>query len=88
MFGVSRTEVIEAGGQFSLTFIPGKYTLEVTASDDGVKFQFLGAKEPECFNLSEEWKIHSKTCTLTIQGQLVLTNTTGREIVTIKARRH
>ena len=88
---VSELRTIGEGAALSYSLPAATYAIEVTSSNNGVVVSWLGGSGPGCAT-SAEVKIYQTTCTLSIQGQLVITIPTtfglgGAENVSIRATR-
>lgn len=64
---------------------PGKYKLEMTASDDGADIEWVGGGCPK----TQPMRQATMTCEMPRQGQLIITNTTvfglGKQVsITVK----
>jgi len=85
---VSESKTLADGTQLSYTLSAGTYSVEVTSSNNGVVVSWLGGSGSGCAS-SAESKALTMTCTLSIQGQLLITNPTtfglgASEIVSIR----
>ncbi len=81
----NETVTLSEGQQLSVTLPAGSYMAEVTSSNNGVVVSWVGGS---CLT-SAEIKAISASCSLPIQGQLLVLNPTllglgGSEIVTVK----
>lgn len=82
---INDSKVLNDGAGLSYKLEPGNYKLEMTASNDGAGTEWIGAP---CAKTDQMRQLVT-SCTLTNQGQLVVTNPTqfglGKQIsVTIK----
>lgn len=85
----NETQTIDEGIQLSYTLPPGSYRADITASNNGVNVSWVGGNG--C-TAATETRAYSQTCTLNIQGQLLVSNPTllglgGAEVTTIKITR-
>ncbi len=88
---VSESRPIGEGVALSYTLPAATYAIEVTSSNNGVVVSWLGGSGAGCAT-STEVKTYQTTCTLSIQGQLIITNPTtfglgGAENVSIRVTR-
>ncbi len=70
---VDRMVSIADGAGHSFKLEPGRYKVDVTASDDGVTVKFIGCS---CPGSEHETQAFSSICELTQTGQVVLDNPT------------
>lgn len=85
---IDSTETLSEGVYHSYTLDAGTYHASVTSSNHGVTIEWRGGSGSGCSG-SGEVNAYSATCTLSMKGQLIITNPTifysgGSEIVTIR----
>lgn len=89
---VRETKTLTEGAALSYTLAAGSYTAKITSSNNGVVISWPGGAGAGCSTTSEI-KVYSNSCTLSIQGQMVIENPTllglgGSEIVSIEVNRN
>lgn len=89
---VANTTLKIAEGQYySFSLEPGSYTVQATASVNGMTVQWVGGNN--CSDSGNDVKTYQSSCTLSQKGQLTITNPTtlglgAEEVVTVKITRN
>lgn len=89
---VAESRTLIEGEQVSYTLTAGAYAVEITSSNNGVIVSWLGGSGAGCVS-SAEVKSYTTACTLSIQGQLLVSNPTtfgigGSEVVSFKVTKN
>jgi len=84
----NETQTLGEGVQLSYTLPAATYRAEITSSNNGVVVSWVGGSGAGCA-ASVETKTYTSTCTLSLQGQVVIQNPTtfglgGSEVVTVR----
>jgi hypothetical protein len=69
---VDTAKVLDEGAGITFKLEPGKYKLEMTASEDGAQIEWVGGECPKTESMREA----TMTCEMPRTGQVVITNPT------------
>lgn len=85
----NKTISIEEGFYYTISLEDGTYNAEITSSNNGVSVEWIGG---DCKDVNET-KSYTAECTLSINGQVKISNPTllglgGSEHVTVKIKKY